>query len=416
MRRTPPTLLGSLVLSLALVGCERAPTRLNGVTIDRTPATLRSHVDDVAARWLDVEVLLATDGLTERLTRRDLGARYDVERVVTDIEALDRLPWSEALALEVGGLRRGGLDLAMSPTLDAERLAWVVDAFAERIDRAPGDEPGRRLDRGVARQRIADALLGGEVVFELPVETVPRVLAPLPPPRRIEVLGTYTTHYRARGDEGPRAHNVVTAATALDGAIIPPFGTLSFNDRVGERAIDRGYRIAHVIENGEMIDGVGGGVCQVASTLHAAALLGGFTIRSHVPHSRPSTYIPLGLDATVVWPSVDLEITNPFDVPVQVEAHAGRGTMSVRLLGTTTPLRVDVSREVIARIGYEERVVEDLTVTEPTVSQEGIGGVVITRRRHVEGAGGARDERLTLRYPPTDRIVRVPAVAADAAL
>jgi vancomycin resistance protein YoaR len=212
--------------------------------------------------------------------------------------------------------------------------------------------------------------------------------------------------------------NVRVAAEALDGAVLPPGGTLSFNERVGPRTTSRGYRVAHVIYDGEMIDGIGGGVCQVASTLHAAAFLAGLPIEEHVPHSRPSAYIPMGLDATVVYPDVDLVIGNPLPVPITVRAHAEGGQLEVTLWARARPLEAEWRREILARTSYAERVVADATMPpgEAHVTQDGGSGFVVERTRTIHTATGDVSERRTLRYPPTDRVVRIaPGYSFDSA-
>ena len=78
----------------------------------------------------------------------------------------------------------------------------------------------------------------------------------------------------------------------------------------------KGYRVAPVISGGELIDGLAGGMCQIASTLHAAAFFAGLGNRAQHAHSRPSVYIPMGLDSTVVYPQSILKLRNPYDFPV----------------------------------------------------------------------------------------------------
>ncbi len=160
------------------------------------------------------------------------------------------------------------------------------------------------------------------------------------------------------------------------------------------------------------MDGVGGGTCQVASTLHAAAFLGGLQIVEHRPHSRPAGYVPLGLDATVVWPNVDLVVRNPYGFPVLVRAtHAGR-TLRVDLLGARRPPDVRWERAVAQTEEPSERLVEDPSIPwgEARVTQDGIPGYLVVRTRTMDRGHGPITERETLRYPATDRVVRMAPV------
>ncbi|MBW2461000.1 MAG: VanW family protein [Deltaproteobacteria bacterium] len=223
------------------------------------------------------------------------------------------------------------------------------------------------------------------------------------------VLGTYRTRYQRSGRSRGRAHNVERATEILDGAVIAPGERLSFNDRVGRRDRQNGFTEAPVIDGGRIVPGMGGGVCQVASTLHAAALLGGLEMTQYRPHSRPSSYIPMGLDATVSFPQIDFEIENPFDFPVEVHARTEGGRVFVELVGRADPREVEVSRQVLNRRAYETHIVEDASLAPGTrvVEQRGVRGARIARTRTFVEAGETHVQRQVVRYPPTDEVVRV---------
>lgn len=382
-------------------------------------------------RWADEEVWLEAGPLTERLRRAEVGLGIDVDACASAVHAIGRTGDLLADLATLVRARLGRVQVSLEPRLDREALRTAIEAIAARFDREPRPaeiddagrltappEPGRAIDVERSVANVSDGLVRGERRFSLvtnerPVPVDPSRLARAQEP---VIVGSFLTRYRQRGDEGPRAVNVRVAAEALDGAVVPTGGRLSFNDRVGPRTPSRGYRVAHVIYDGEMVDGIGGGVCQVASTLHAAAFLAGLPITEHVPHSRPSTYIPMGLDATVAYPDVDLVIANPMPVPITVRAHADGGRLSVELWARARPLDVEWRREVLARTSYEERVVEDPTVPpgEERVSQDGGPGFVIERLRIVHARDGDVTERRTLRYPPTDQVVRVSPGASSA--
>jgi vancomycin resistance protein YoaR len=426
-----------LVASLLATGITLASFRslepdrgrtVRGLLLDGTPIAPGDDAERAvrarSERWLEEEVWLEAGPLTERLRRAEVGFRFDVEEAVEALLAIGRS--GDALTDLVTRFRAqlGRVRVALRPTLDREALRATIEAIAARFDRAPvgaelddagrlvsPPEPGRAIDVDASVEEAAARLEAGERRAELVVQERP---APVDASRFARarepvIVGSYLTRYRVRGDEGPRAVNVRVAAEALDGAVIPAGGRLSFNERVGPRTPGRGYQVAHVIYDGEMIDGIGGGVCQVASTLHAAAFLAGLPVTEHVPHSRPSAYIPMGLDATVVYPDVDLVLANPLPVPITVRASADGGRMSVELWARARPLEVEWRREILARTSYDERVVEDPAVApgDRVVSQEGGPGFVLERLRVVRDGRAETRERRTLRYPPTDLVVRV---------
>ena len=145
------------------------------------------------------------------------------------------------------------------------------------------------------------------------------------------VLARFSTRFLRDSEHRTRAQNLGIAAAALDGAEIAPGAVFSFNDRVGERTARLGYEPSVVYRDAQVAQGTGGGTCQVASTFHAAALLAGLGVFSRTPHSRPSSYIRMGLDATVVFPQVALKIKNTRAARVTVRAEAADARLDGRL-------------------------------------------------------------------------------------
>lgn len=227
---------------------------------------------------------------------------------------------------------------------------------------------------------------------------------------RVE-LGRFSTTYATDAEHKPRASNVEIAAEAIDGKLLAPNAVLSFNEAVGERTAAFGFAKSVVIRNGMLAEGMGGGTCQVASTLHAAALLAGLEVVTRAPHSRPSGYIRMGLDATVAYPSIDLKLRNPLPSSVIVHARARRGSLDISIdtSGGAKPA-VSLSSEIIERLPFERVVERDRTVHDENVHVKafGIPGYRVRRVREVRDAAGQvrRDVRIDL-YPPTSFVVRI---------
>lgn len=149
-------------------------------------------------------------------------------------------------------------------------------------------------------------------------------------------LGNYVTPLDGRSD-GQR-HNARLAAAAIDGAVIAPGEEFSFNRRVGPWTRGRGYRPAPVSYGGEMVVADGGGVCQVSTTLYAAALGAGLTVVERDHHLWLPHYAPPGRDAAVAQGVADLRLTNPFAAPVRITAGITDDRLTVRLWSTQRPL------------------------------------------------------------------------------
>lgn len=139
------------------------------------------------------------------------------------------------------------------------------------------------------------------------------------------------------GSSAARTDNLRLAAAALDGVELSPGEELSFNRQVGARTLERGYQRAPVILHETRQLQLGGGVCQVASTLFAAALLAGFAPVERWRHSTPVDYIAAGEDATIAWGAKDLRVRNDLDQRVRIRAEVLGATLNVRIEGENEP-------------------------------------------------------------------------------
>jgi vancomycin resistance protein YoaR len=223
------------------------------------------------------------------------------------------------------------------------------------------------------------------------------------------VLGRFMTSYVKDEEHKGRAFNVELAAEAVDGRVVGAGATFSFNDAVGERTAAFGFAKGNVIRDRMMAEGTGGGTCQVASTLYAAALLAGLDVVSRAPHSRPSAYIRMGFDATVAFPRVDLRLKNPSSAPLTIRAQARHGALDVWLeaRGAKKP-DVTLTSEILERMPFERVVQRDRTVDAGTEQLRafGIPGYRVRRVREIKGADDElrRDVRIDV-YPPTSEVV-----------
>ncbi len=129
----------------------------------------------------------------------------------------------------------------------------------------------------------------------------------------------------------PRAKNVELAASKVSQTILMPGEQFSYAKKVSPVSIENGYVNSTVFFNGRPVPGVGGGICQVSSTLYNAHLLAGITATERRNHSLPVSYVPLGQDATMVDYSVDLKFINTLDYPIYIYAYAAYGSLTVEL-------------------------------------------------------------------------------------
>lgn len=142
-------------------------------------------------------------------------------------------------------------------------------------------------------------------------------------------LAEYTTSF-STGDES-RSSNIGTAADIINNLVVKKGQVFSFNQTVGKRTVTSGFGEAHVISNGELVDGLGGGICQVSSTLFEAVLRANLEIVQRTNHSLKVGYVPLGGDATVDWNSKDFKFKNNLksDIKISMICSGGRLTCTI---------------------------------------------------------------------------------------
>ncbi len=144
-------------------------------------------------------------------------------------------------------------------------------------------------------------------------------------------LAGYTTPIEGRKEN--QSHNAALCVKHLEGTVIGPGETFSFNATVGSWSRDKGYRRAPVSFGGMLVDSWGGGVCQTSTTLYNAALLAGLDVTERHPHHYAPSYVSPGRDAAVAFPNVDLKIRNPYDFAVKIVGRVTPQGVTLEILG-----------------------------------------------------------------------------------
>ena len=168
------------------------------------------------------------------------------------------------------------------------------------------------------------------------------------------VVSSYTTTY---GGTPGRLNNVQLVAKLIDGTLIKPGATFSFNATTGERTASQGFQEAPVIINGVLQNGIGGGVCQVSTTVFNVAFEAGLPIDARTNHALYISHYPLGRDATVNYPDLDLRFSNDTDHWLLLRTFVGAGALTVNLYGTPLDRRVESTTaplEVTGPVPVEE--------------------------------------------------------------
>lgn len=174
-----------------------------------------------------------------------------------------------------------------------------------------------------------------------------------------DLLATFSTKYNA-GNAG-RTTNLRLAANKINGTVLLPNEEFSYNAVVGERTISAGYKMAATYSNGAVVDGLGGGICQISSTLYDAVVMANLKITTRRNHQFVTSYVPAGKDATVVWGSQDFKFVNSRKYPVRITATVQGGVATVQVWGIKEEVEYDISIETkkIATIAPTTQYVQD---------------------------------------------------------
>ena len=329
----------------------------------RAEAVLRRRALAYAARPI---VLDCGGGRIRGFMPADAGLALDWRMPLRQAYAIGRRGWPGARLLDLVQSWLRGREYRLRARVAASVLA---DFLREKV--APGVEypprnaaftldgstivpsrEGRRIDLAATKRNILAYLLAPD---KHPIKLVLTGIKPRTSAKDLQqlhlrsVLSSYGTDLA--GSPENRKANITLGAARINGILISPQGKFSFNRCTGPRDAAHGYRTAPEIIQQELRPGVGGGICQVATTLYNAVLLADLPVLERVNHSIPPGYVPLGMDATVYYPGLDFVFSNSTGGYLMILADVHGDRLSISLLGEE-PLRTRVTLigMILARI------------------------------------------------------------------
>jgi vancomycin resistance protein YoaR len=189
-----------------------------------------------------------------------------------------------------------------------------------------------------------------------------------------ELISSFTTNFDA--GNVPRSSNIKLAAKSIAGTILPPGAIFSFNEVVGQRTEEKGFQEAGVYINGKVDTGIGGGICQVSTTLYNTVLLADLLVMERSNHSLTVPYVPLSRDAAVSWGSQDLKFTNNTENHILINSSTKGGSITFELYSTKSNKRVELISTTLARIKAPILYIDDIVAPfgQDTVVDKGHDG------------------------------------------
>jgi len=328
------------IVVAALAGFSRQPVVL----------PVRSEPTAVSAAQLAAAATRVRTALSGSVQMRWRGVHWTV--TPDRLRAMLALPGGGTTTLGVGGPGAERYFARLGRALDrpARNAGFAVSSGGE-VGIIPS-RVGRRLDVAATSTNLLAAALSQNQ------RTARIVVSTARPGRTTRVaramgirglVGSYETIY---GGDANRIHNVQLVSRLLDGHLIAPGATFSFNQTTGARTADKGFREAPVIINGELGTGLGGGVCQVSTTVFNAAYEAGLKITSRTNHALYISHYPLGRDATVNYPDVDLRFVNDTSHWLLLRTFVGSYSLTVGLYGTPQHRRVVTQARPLVDAGH----------------------------------------------------------------
>jgi len=308
------------------------PIDVGGLTPDQAARSLRVWWESEKLTKLKVSVAGKPASFLEAKPG-DLGVTIDDNASVralplTSSGTGDGVEQTFPLAFRANGLPLTELQKAVRAQIGGDQFARVFYKKGA-IYRYP-EVSGAELDVAALPQVVGQAMLGDHKVV-LPVREGAKHVSDEQLKGIKEVVAQFSTRFSASNRS--RSANIKLAASKIDGLVLLPGEKFSFNGTVGRRTLQAGFKLAGVYINGQHDTGVGGGICQVSTTLYNSALLANLKVRSRSNHSLPVPYVPLGRDATVDYGNLDLAFENTYPTPIALAAKYSPGRLTFWILG-----------------------------------------------------------------------------------
>lgn len=227
----------------------------------------------------------------------------------------------------------------------------------------------------------------------------------------VDVLSEYSTNCSTSTQN--RVDNIALSTKALNGVILLPGEELSFNNVVGKRTQDRGYKMAGAYINGKLTDSLGGGICQTSSTLYNAVLLANLKVMQRSNHSMTVSYVPFGQDATVSWGTLDFVFSNNTGYPIQILGSVKGRDVTFKIMGTKTDdTTVVMEGETISKTPRETvmTVNQELPPGKTVVVEAGHDGYVVQTYRVLldkDGKVVSREKEAKSSYRKSNKLVEI---------
>ncbi|MBQ9625084.1 MAG: VanW family protein, partial [Clostridia bacterium] len=292
----------------------------------------REKLDPVAfAKAENFKMTILLDNQKHIVKGDDINAYTNVEETLSQAIALGQTGNRWERKRELARIKREGAEFFLRYTYDNDLMEEQLEKIQDETGMAAQDatvkidggkityiegKTGIKIDKNKLDADIQTAMDQNLEQFDIQAQTVEVAPTVTVADLQARLVKKASTSTEFKSSSSSRVTNVVKAASKINGKMIPAGGTFSINAALGARTKENGWSVATAISGGKYIDDVGGGVCQVSSSLYVSALKSGLEIVERSKHTYPVSYLPAGQDATISTGGPDLKIRNPYDFPV----------------------------------------------------------------------------------------------------
>lgn len=383
----------------------------------------QKYGDVVVKRKLNI----STDDRTYTLDYSKLNPKYNIDEVINQAVSYGK----ELNLLKKYRLLKSSevKEYELKFTYDSQPIKELIDTIEKDVNRDPvnarlsgsggrftvvADKKGSKLKKEELQKEISSKIDGGgnsEVNIKAPVEVATAKITGDKLSTVNYRISSFSTDYGSISS-AERANNIILATRSINRKILMPGDTFSFNDVVGERTAEKGYLAAPVIIGNQVDSGLGGGICQVSTTLYNAMLRANIKSVERSHHSLPSHYVPLGMDATVDYGNLDYKFTNTLEYPLYIEADASGGRVSFNiysnesLSSTVTEVQSQVYQTIQPSVKYVDDPTLPVGQTQQVQAPSTGYKVKVTKRTTKNGVVISEDVVADDFYKPVDAVIK----------
>lgn len=360
---------------------------LGGMTKEEAKVKLKGSFEgEIDNKVLPINI----EGKTFELNYSDISPTYDIDGTVDEAFSYGKDSGLLGKYLSIKGKNKNEIGLAFS--YDEDKLKEFEEKVIKEVNQDPvnatikivGDkvqvepeEDGIGVDIDTLDSKIREVLNGeinSEEVVNVEAEVTKASITAEDLSKVKDIMGSFSTSYGT--SSAGRSHNIELATQKINGTIVMPGETFSFNDVVGPRTEEAGFQEAGTYVGNKVEPGIGGGICQVSTTLYRAVMRANIRSTERTNHSMAVGYALPGLDATVAYGYLDYKFKNTYDFPIYIQGYTAGKVVTYNVYGDTSALdgkTYDMVNEIIETLPPETKVVDDPTLDEGTEVNEGGG-------------------------------------------